>query len=140
MGGPDKSTSLCYSCNMIGHWAGDPKCPLTIGNQPPPPGTGPNNQLLSPTYVIVYTRIVFFESTSKTLNKLKLSIKSLTKLIAVYNYCVYNLNFFSQTCIKSKQEQRVSKNGLTQLKYFVPKIILINLNSFLSFSFLHSHV
>ena len=42
MAAPNKESSLCYSCNMIGHWSGDPECPLVNLNQPPPPGTGSN--------------------------------------------------------------------------------------------------
>ena len=39
-GPPDKSGSLCFSCNQVGHWSGDPACPMTPHSQPPPPGTG----------------------------------------------------------------------------------------------------
>ena len=38
----DKSKSSCYSCNGVGHWAGDPACPFmqVPGQQPTPPGEG----------------------------------------------------------------------------------------------------
>ena len=42
---PDKRNSLCFTCNMVGHWSGDPECPLVAGGGPAPglqlPGLGP---------------------------------------------------------------------------------------------------
>jgi hypothetical protein len=36
----DKSGSTCFHCQGVGHWAGDPECPLGL-QEPLPPGTFP---------------------------------------------------------------------------------------------------